>query len=257
MPIVQHLQVHKAAAIALLASGLMLSQSALALKCYVYMSLDGGEFMCAGWRAETPCEENPKRCVPPPTPPDPPPNSPGTTPGIPPGGPYSGNQGTNDPPSPEKMTCEQLKKEDIRQDRNLKKIIDAIRFVNDELDTARRNLGGPLSQALIDQVKMEADYKCNTWNGMIEDKPLRVCTERNGHEICKNRALSTSEKIAFNSCNTTMARYTSLSQARWKAIDLETKDMAMYKSLEQSKQAIVDYMKALQDAKDNKNCGRQ
>lgn len=249
--------IKKAALFTFVLAGLSASQSALALKCIGYVSVNGGEFMCAGWRTESACEENPRLCMPTPPPTTTRPPSSGSNSGIPGGGPFSGNRGSGDPPTPEEMTCSQLHGELAKQQQRIKQLSRGIQFVNDELDTARRNLDGPLSQGIIDQVKSEAEAKCNTWSDMVVDNPIRVCSERNGHEICRNRQLTSSERTAFNSCNATMARYTSLVQSRSKVIDLEAKDMAQKNSLIASRDAVTEYLKQLDDAKDSKNCGRQ
>src|SRR4051794_30364412 len=85
-----------------------ISQPAYALKCIAYMSLNGSEFVCAGYAETSPCEGADQRCIPIPPPPRPPRPADG---GAPPRGPSPGANVL----SPDEMSCKQVNQQIAEQ----------------------------------------------------------------------------------------------------------------------------------------------
>jgi hypothetical protein len=231
------------------------SSPAHAMRCAAWVTHQGVT-LCASWVAESACEENPRLCGPS-TPTRPANNgnngNNGTSTNVPTSGPQPATT-LDDDQNPEKMSCRQLDRAAAAQDRALKKIATSITAVNEQLSIAGRSLDGPVSQANIDAALAESNARCSAWGTMAADRPVRICTERRGVEVCKNRALSASETAAFDACNASTKRYSNLVIGRSTVVGVQTKALAAKNALVASRDALMEYLKTLLDARDAKGC---
>lgn len=222
-----------------------MSQPALALKCIGYVSVNGGEFMCAGYAETHPCERADQSCLP--IPPRRLPSQP-SNPGAPPAGP---SPAANDV-LPEDMSCKQLSQQ-IKAQEGIIAVLDTdTNRANNEIAVAERNLSGVLSEAAVNTAKATAEAACTAWSNLLATDPdFYVCTEpRPGKPPkCKLRALKPNERQIKNNCDAKNATAASLNKSRTEWLAAEKVNRAILASAQRKKAIAQKNLDALRNAK--------